>query len=446
MKKAVIAFLLFTIQFGFGQREAKVISDLTLDKALEIALRENSQVKMAQMEHEKAESRVAESYSSLYPNISTEGTYLRNIKKPVFFLPDFFGGTGKVTPIEIGSDNSYVAVLQFGVPLFMGQIYSGIVISKLGIELSNLNFEETLAQVKLNTTKAFYDALLTRESEIFVKKSYENALKNLENAEKMNKAGLLSDFEYLSAQVEVEKLKPTVLQSKYNYQTAVNFLKILLNLDVIDQITLKGSLNTITVSNENITINENIVNNTYSLSKLGLQKQIADKNIMLQKWGHMPSLTAYGNYQIQTQADDFNFNNYNWVKSSSVGLTLSIPIFSGFGVASKVEQAEISSRQLEETINMTRKQLQVAITNVQNKLSTASEKIESQKLNKEKAQKSYKIAEVRYKEGLSIQLEISNANINLLSAELGYASTVYEYNVAAAELEFYLQRSFHKEN
>ncbi|MBU2471924.1 MAG: TolC family protein, partial [Bacteroidetes bacterium] len=420
--------------------------DLTLDKALEIALRENSQVKMAQMEHEKAESRVAESYSSLYPNISTEATYLRNIKKPVFFLPDFFGGTGKVTPIEIGSDNSYVAVLQFGVPLFMGQIYSGIVISKLGIELSNLNFEETLAQVKLNTTKAFYDALLTRESEIFVKKSYENALKNLENAEKMNKAGLLSDFEYLSAQVEVEKLKPTVLQSKYNYQTAVNFLKILLNLDVIDQITLKGSLNTITVSNENITINENIVNNTYSLSKLGLQKQIADKNIMLQKWGHMPSLTAYGNYQIQTQADDFNFNNYNWVKSSSVGLTLSIPIFSGFGVASKVEQAEISSRQLEETINMTRKQLQVAITNVQNKLSTASEKIESQKLNKEKAQKSYKIAEVRYKEGLSIQLEISNANINLLSAELGYASTVYEYNVAAAELEFYLQRSFHKEN
>ncbi|MBU1299163.1 MAG: TolC family protein, partial [Bacteroidetes bacterium] len=384
--------------------------------------------------------------SSLYPNISTEATYLRNIKKPVFFLPDFFGGTGKVTPIEIGSDNSYVAVLQFGVPLFMGQIYSGIVISKLGIELSNLNFEETLAQVKLNTTKAFYDALLTRESEIFVKKSYENALKNLENAEKMNKAGLLSDFEYLSAQVEVEKLKPTVLQSKYNYQTAVNFLKILLNLDVIDQITLKGSLNTITVSNENITINENIVNNTYSLSKLGLQKQIADKNIMLQKWGHMPSLTAYGNYQIQTQADDFNFNNYNWVKSSSVGLTLSIPIFSGFGVASKVEQAEISSRQLEETINMTRKQLQVAITNVQNKLSTASEKIESQKLNKEKAQKSYKIAEVRYKEGLSIQLEISNANINLLSAELGYASTVYEYNVAAAELEFYLQRSFHKEN
>lgn len=446
MKKAVIIFLILTIQFGFGQREAKVISELTLDRALEITLRENSQVKMAQMEQEKAESRVTEAYSSLYPNISTEGTYLRNIKKPVFFFPDIFGGTGKVTPIEIGSDNSYVAVLQFGVPLFMGQIYSGIVISKLGIELSNLNFEETLAQVKLNTTKAFYDALLTRESEIFVKKSYENALKNLENAEKMNKAGLLSDFEYLSAQVEVEKLKPTVLQSKYNYQTAVNFLKILLNLDVIDQITLKGSLNTITVSNENITINENIVNNTYSLSKLGLQKQIADKNIMLQKWGHMPSLTAYGNYQIQTQADDFNFNNYNWVKSSSVGLTLSIPIFSGFGVASKVEQAEISSRQLEETINMTRKQLQVAITNVQNKLSTASEKIESQKLNKEKAQKSYKIAEVRYKEGLSIQLEISNANINLLSAELGYASTVYEYNVAAAELEFYLQRSFHKEN
>jgi len=446
MKKAALIFFILTLQLAFSQRDIMLISDLTLEKAIEIALRENSQVKMAQMEQEKADARITEAYSSLFPNISTEGTYIRNIKKPVFFLPDFFGGTGKVTPIEIGSDNSYVAALQFGVPLFMGQIYSGIIISKLGMELSNLSYEETLAQIKLNTTKAFYDALLTRESEIFVKKSYENALKNLENAEKMNKAGLLSDFEYLSAQVEVEKLKPTLLQAEYNHQTALNFLKTLLNLNVEDKITLKGSLALAAALDENIAIDENVVNNTYSLLKLGLQKQIADKNIMMQKWGHMPSLTAFGNYQIQTQADDFNFNNYTWVKSSSIGLTLSIPIFSGFGVASKVEQAEISARQIAETINMTRKQLQVAITNVKNKMSTAAEKIKSQKLNQEKAQKNYQIAEVRYKEGLSTQLEISNANVNLLSAELGYATAVYEYNLAASELEFYLQRSFQKGN
>ncbi len=446
MKTAAIIFFIVTLQLAFGQKEVKIVSDLTLEKAIEIALKENSQVKMAQMEQEKADSKVTEAYSSLFPNISTEGTYIRNIRKPVFFLPDFFGGTGKVTPIEIGSNNSYVAALQFGVPLFMGQIYSGIVISKLGMELSNLSYEETLAQVKLNTSKAFYDALLTRESAIFVKKSYENALKNLENAEKMNKAGLLSDFEYLSAQVEVEKLKPTVLQAEYNYQTALNFLKTLLNLNVDDEITLKGSLAAASIMDEKISIDGNVVDNTYSLLKLGLQKQIADKNIMLQKWGHMPSLMAFGNYQIQTQADDFNFNNYNWVKSSSVGLTLSIPIFSGFGVSSKVEQAEISSRQLDETINLTRKQLQVAITNVQNKMYTAVEKIESQKLNQEKAQKNYQIAEVRYREGLSTQLEISNANVNLLSAELGYATAVYEYNLAASELEFYLQRSLQKGN
>jgi outer membrane protein TolC len=188
-------------------------------------------------------------------------------------------------------------------------------------------------------------------------------------------------------------------------------------------------------------IDSYVVENTYSLKKLNLQKQIADKNIMLQRWGHFPSLIAFGNYQIQTQAEDYKFNNYKWVKSASVGLSLSVPIFSGFGVKSKVEQAEIQSKQLEETINFTKKQLAIAITNTKNKISTSLEKIETQKLNKQKARRSYEIAEVRFKEGMSTQLEVSNANLNLLSAELGYAQAIYDYLVAQAELEFYLNKS-----
>ncbi len=98
-----------------------------------------------------------------------------------------------------------------------------------------------------------------------------------------------------------------------------------------------------------------VVENTFTLKKLSLQKQIADKNIMLQRWGHYPSLIAFGNYQIQTQAEDYNFNAYRWVKSAAVGLSLSVPIFSGFGVKSKVEQAEIQSKQLDENNQLNKK-------------------------------------------------------------------------------------------
>ncbi len=208
----------------FAGEEKKIISNLTLDKAIEIALKENSQVKIARYEIEKSESKLTESYSSLIPSINGEGSYIRNIKKPVFFLPDFFGGTGQVRPIEIGSKNSYSAQLKIGMPIFVGQAYTGIVMSKLGLDLSKLSYEETLAQIRLNTTKAFLDVLLTRETQKFIKESYENALRNLENAKKLNQAGLISDFDYLSAQVEVEKIKPNVLQAEYTHQTALNFV------------------------------------------------------------------------------------------------------------------------------------------------------------------------------------------------------------------------------
>ncbi|NPV11363.1 MAG: TolC family protein [Ignavibacteria bacterium] len=440
-KLILIIFVIFCSQNFLSAGEKKIISNLTLDKAIEIALKENSQIKIARYDIEKSESKLTESLSSLFPSISAEGTYIRNIKKPVFFLPDFFGGTGQVRPIEIGSKNSYSGQLKLGLPIFVGQAYTGIVMSKLGLELSNLSYEETLAQIRLNTTKAFLDVLLTRETEKFIKQSYENALRNLENAAKLNKQGILSDFEYLSAQVEVEKIKPNVLQAEYTYETALNFLKTLLNLSSEDSIEVVGSIENFFTSKTLPQIDSYVVENTFTLKKLGLQKQIADKNIMLQRWGHFPSLVAFGNYQIQTQAEDYNFNTYRWVKSASVGLTLSVPIFSGFGVKSRVEQAEIQSKQLEETINYTKKQLDIAITNTKNRMATALEKIEAQKLNREKARINYRIAEVRYNEGMSTQIEISNANVNLLSAELGYAQAIYEYLVAQAELEFYLNKS-----
>lgn len=442
MNKIIISglILLLTLNVGITNNK-KIITNLTLEKAIEIALKENSQVKIAQLEIEKSESKLNESYSSLLPNISAEGTYIRNIKKPVFFLPDFFGGTGEVTPIEVGSKNSYNGAIKFGFPIFLGQVYTGIVISQLGFELSNLNYEETLAQIRLNTTKAFLDVLLTKETEKFIKETYENALRNLENASKLNKAGLLSDFELLSAQVEVEKIKPNILQAEFTYQTALNFLKSLLNLSADDSIEVTGSIESFFKSKTLPVIEPSLLENTFTIKKLYLQKQIADKNILLQKWGHFPSLTAFGNYQIQTQAEDFNFNNYRWVKSSAVGLSLNLPIFSGFSVKNRVEQAEIQSKQLDETINYTKKQLDIGIRNTRNKMETSLEKIDTQKLNKAKARRSYQIAELRYSEGLSTQLEISNANINLLSAELGYLQAIYEYLVAQAELEFYMNQS-----
>lgn len=443
MKKlflVVLSGLIFN-SFIKAEEPKKIISNLTLDKAIEIALRENSQMKIAQYEVEKSEAKLTEAYSSIIPSINGEGSYIRNIKKPVFFLPDFFGGTGQVRPIEIGSKNSYSAQLKLGIPIFVGQAYTGIVMSKLGLDLSKLTYEETLAQIRLNTTKAFLDVLLTKETEKFIKESYENALRNLENARKLNRAGLISDFDFLSAQVEVEKIKPNVLQAEYTYQTALNFLKALLNLSSEDSIEVIGDFQSFMINRNLPSIDNYVVENTFSLKKLSLQKQIADKNIMLQKWGHFPSLVAFGNYQIQTQAEDYNFNAYKWVKSAAVGLSLSVPIFSGFGVKSKVEQAEIQSKQLEETINLTRKQLNIAISNTRNRIQTSLEKIEAQKLNKEKARRSYQIAELRFAEGMSTQLEVSNANLNLLSAELGYAQAIYDYLVAQAELEFYLNKS-----
>src|SRR5690554_2936750 len=100
---------------------------LTLDQALEIALSDNPSIKVADKEIEKVDYSRKEAWAGLIPSISAEGSYNRNVKKPVMFLSeDMAAGFGGSTTIEIGSDNSYTGALSAAMPLFNMSLFKSI--------------------------------------------------------------------------------------------------------------------------------------------------------------------------------------------------------------------------------------------------------------------------------------------------------------------------------
>ncbi|GAO30904.1 outer membrane efflux protein [Geofilum rubicundum JCM 15548] len=70
--------------------------ELTLNKAIELALTDNPTIHMANKEIERVDYAKKEAWSSLFPAISADGSYTRNMKLQVLFLPDgvFGPGTG----------------------------------------------------------------------------------------------------------------------------------------------------------------------------------------------------------------------------------------------------------------------------------------------------------------------------------------------------------------
>jgi len=437
--KQIIAILFFFIPLLSFPQENTVM-ELTLDKAISLALDRNRDIKVAELEVEKSHKKVKESFGNLLPSFDASGQYTRNIKKPVIFLPPgtpFGPPGGGPTVMEIGYDNSYNGTISASLPIFMKQIYSGLKLSKQNLKLSKESYRESKINTISNVKKAYYGVLLTRELRDFMRMSLKDAEDNLENVRKMHKQGLVADYDLLKAEVQIENLKPNVMQAEDNYKLAIDGLKIAIGLNSDVEIKVLGQLK----YNENAQIptldeslTELLAHNT-TLRKLYFQTELTKTSIELAKAEFYPSLVAFGNYQYQTQADDFKFSDYYWVKTAMVGLQLQIPLFHGLSRVAKVQQAELSHRQVMEQQSAVTEAIKTQLNSVLYKMAQAKNRIEVQKKSIEQAQLGYRIAQSRYKNGLGTQLEVNDAEVALTQARFNYAKAVYDFLVATVDYE-----------
>ena len=432
-----ILFLFISFNFALLAQNNTIV--LTMGDAVNLALDKNSELKIAKMEVEKSEQKLREARSGLFPKLDLSGQYQRYIDKPVIFLPPGspFGPT-----LEIGSDNSYLAAAQLSVSLFALPLYEGIALASDALEIAQQNFVSTKNKVVGDAKKSFLAAILTRETKDVMQQSLKNAEDNFENIKRLNSAGTLSNYDVLRAEVQVENLKPVVLQMENNYKLSLEALKVAIGLDANQNIDVIGEIDfdeSYKIPTEAEVIEELLQNNP-TLAILEKQVKLNDRNVSLEQAAYFPSLAGFGNYQYQTQANDFKFSDYNWVKTFVLGLQLQIPIFNGFKTQSRVNQAEIGLNQaVEQKRNLT-EAIKTQALSVLYRIQQAVKRIEGQNKTVKTAQEGYEIAKQRLVNNVGTQLEINDAELALRQAKLNRLQAIYDFKVAEADLETVLGR------
>ena len=412
---------------------------LTMEDAISLALDRNSELKIAKMEVEKSEQKLREARSGLFPKLDLSGQYQRYIDKPVIFLPPGspFGRT-----LVIGSDNSYLATAQLSMPLFALPLYEGIGLASDALDIAEQNYISVKNKIVGDVKKSFLAVILTRETKDVMQQSLKNAEDNFENIKRLNSAGTLSDYDVLRAEVQVENLKPVVLQMENNYKLSLEALKVAIGLDANQNIDVVGEMDfdeSYKIPTEAEVIEEFLQNNP-TLAILEKQVKLNDRNVSLEQAAYFPSLAGFGNYQYQTQANDFKFSDYNWVKTFVLGLQLQIPIFNGFKTQSRVNQAEIGLNQaVEQKRNLT-EAIKTQALSVLYRVQQAVKRIEGQNKTVRTAQEGYEIAKRRLENNVGTQLEVNDAELALRQAKLNRLQAIYDFKVAEADLETVLGR------
>ncbi len=450
--KYLLLFVSFLLaSFAYPQQQT-----YTLDTAIQTALKNNSDVKIAEMNVQKASAAVHEAFGYALPSLDLSAGFTHFLEKPKTPFPDFAALLGNATysvlfdegviprdnnkfkPVgyslqSFALANNYETNLQLTQILFSSAVFRGIGASQIYLDLSKTQLKNTISATILNVEKAFYGVLLTKEVYKITKASFENAQENYNNVNALYGQGLVSEFDNLQAEVQVENIRPTLLDMENKLKDAKDGLKILLGLNPENEIDVGGDISyqPMPVPEVQDMIDE-VLKSNLSLQTLSLKSQVDDAFIDLDRAEYWPNIAAFGNYSYAGSADKWDFQNYS---SLTVGVNFSINLWKGQQTANRVEQSTLTYQQTAEQVVQLKDFLTAQVKSKINELKRVQSVVETQDKNVSLAERAYQIATVRYKEGTSSQLEVQNADISLRQARLNRLQTVYSYLMTRYELE-----------
>lgn len=427
----------------FAQQEKDSVLNLDLATALKIAHDNNPTIKIAELEIQRVDYSKKEALGNLLPSLSASGQYTNNIMKSVMFMPESFSQMmGGQKYMEIGYKNSYTGSISAGLPLVNFSLWEQIKSKQCEIDLI---LEQARAS-KIDMTKqvkdAYFAVLLAKNSLKVLERSINNAKETLKSTEAGFEQGVVSEYDLIRAKVQVNNLNPSYIAAKNGLELAVLQLKMILSLPQEQEIVFLENLEDFSERIVSVTDaeSERAVNNNSELRQLDLNIMSLQHNLKMVNSQHLPSLSAFGQYAYQTQAEDFRFSEYNWVGSAAVGLQLSIPIFNGRTVVNKAKQLKISLQELQLQKQYASDGIDLQIQSAINNMKAAQEQLSVNKDAISQAERGYEIAKVRYQTGSGTILELNDSELSMTQANLNYQQSLYDFLTAQTNLEKVLGR------
>jgi outer membrane protein TolC len=407
------------------------ILKITLDDALSIALSDNPTIKVAEQQIEIKKVSKDEAWQALLPSADFSGSIQYTVLAAVMKL----GGN----EFKMGQDNTstWNGQFQISLPLFAPTVYATMNLTKTDLDNAIEQSRSSKLDLVNQVTKSYYQVILAQDSYDVLCRSYEQAEKNFNVVNSLYELGGTSEYDKISAEVQLRSLNPTVIQARNAVTMAKLQLMVLMGIDPETEIVVEGSLEDYEdqLYVEALGAGSYSLENNTNMRQLKLSETMLNQSLRVQKMNFLPTLALAGTYAVQSlYNDNWNVFNYTWAKSSSIVLSLSVPIFR-MGNFTKLRSTKLQISQLSENIDYTEKQLNMQVRSYVDNMKANAEQVASNHEAIEQAEKGREIASKRYEIGKGTILELNNSEVSLTQAKLTYSQSIYNYLAAKADLD-----------
>jgi HAE1 family hydrophobic/amphiphilic exporter-1 len=408
---------------------AAYAASFSLDEAVARALETDESYSAARFAAEAAGGEVDAARGAYFPTLTLDAAAIKTAGVPELTVEMPLGDFS----VPIGVEEQITAGATLSQTLWAGGRVAGAYRSaKERLGLAAADERLTRAEVIYGTIRAYYDLLLAREIAAAEEASLENAQEHLTATEKRLAAGLASRYETMRAEVEVTNVSAEVDNARAMVRAAELSLAARLNLPPDEPLELTDGFAVDPVPPDLETALAASTNRP-ELERMAAEIKVSERGIDLARVADNPSLGA--SVRFEEYALDFTADPDQWDEKWTFTLGFSWPLFDGLATRGRVRSARAALEVLRETEAATAETVELEVRVAYENALAAENSARAGAGNVALAEEALKIAETGYAAGTMSHLELLDARNALTAARLGYATALYNYQIALLDLE-----------
>ena len=424
VKKVALSLFLACSLAGYAEAQTvpteqteQLNGNATLDDLIEYALRNKIELKQAFIDKEIGERQIASALSGWFPQINASASLVHNIQLPATVI----GGE----TIRMGQKNTSAIGFQADQTILSPELLQASRAAKYIREQNNLNVEDTRINTVVDVSKAYYDILTSEETIKIINENIARLQRQFTEANVRYETGLVDKIDFKRAQISLNNANAQLKSANEARKFKYDYLKSLLNIPTAENISLSfvdQSLEANILLDTTELLN---IANRVEFQQLETLRDIQKLNTQYQKWSFMPRLGAYANYNMNYFNNEFSRLYRNNVPSSSVGLSLSLPIFTGTKRIQEIRRSELEEKRIEWDLqnleNMISAEYSAAMASYRSNMNEWRNARENMSLSEEV----YNTIKLQYDAGVKTYLELMTAETDLKTTQLTYLNALY---------------------
>ena len=429
------ALTLFMSQSAFAGETV----ELNLEDAMQRAFNTNPAITIAGYERDSARASYNAARNSRWISISgthktVRGGYDDDQVSPVNRV---VGDELKVVGYQnVGKriGNSHSNTLTATLPIYNGGKISGAIKqAKAGYLISEQGVQRAYNEMRNTVTNGYFDMLQADNLQVLGRESVDRLADHLKNVEAQYEVGVVAKVDVLRSQVELANAKQSLIQAENNYQIAEANLNKIVGLPMDTQLKLDNILVYTPYDNDLQYCLDYAAKHRPELEQAKQQVEAAKGALRVAISGHMPQVNA----SASQNWDNSNGNNWpgddngNW----TVGVQVTMNIFDSGVTVSRIHGAEAELAKAHESYRDTVDLVNLDVRANYLSMREAEKRIDTTKLAVSQAEEDYRIAQLRYMNGVGTNTDVLDAQVALTDAKTNYLQAMYDYNTCKTNLE-----------